>query len=131
MKLTADVQLNLNAIEVLKQTVEAAHAGVRDTLVDITADVVRDSPYLTGHNRRSVAMKMGKGHKVTQGTAQPGEEPFTDLDPILAKSEGAVFSTSGYGGFLETDGKHPPYFRPALDRHIGKLAANIKKRMGL
>jgi len=45
--------------------------------------------------------------------------------------EAAVYSTSGYGGYLETGTATMParpYFKPALDKAFtaGKVASNIK-----
>ncbi len=51
--------------------------------------------------------------------------------PILT---GAIYSTSGYGGYLETglkSKKYPPqpYFYPALMKNIHKLPKNIKAHL--
>jgi len=48
------------------------------------------------------------------------------------KLEGAVYSTSGYGGILETGSRFMsarPYFKPALDRNIKKLPEGIKAKL--
>jgi len=58
----------------------------------------------------------------------------TDSEPERivndAKIEGAVYSTSGYGGFLEVGTYKMParsYIKPAYDRHIGELPGNMKR----
>ncbi len=101
--------LNREAGEQIRRAVEA---GLRDTVVRITEDTKRPppigSPFLTGHNRRSI-----------------------DFD--VKGLTGRVFSTSGYGGYLETGTSRMParpYFKPALDRHIGDLPRNIERHMG-
>ena len=118
MKLTSSVIVNLRTKAVQAKVTEASRLGLRDTIVDITADAVKGSPTLTGNNRRSL----------TQEVSGMGDNTMVDPDKI----EGAVFSTSGYGGFLET-GTYKmaarPYIRPALDRNKRKLAPNIKKHM--
>ena len=46
--------------------------------------------------------------------------------------EGAVYSTSGYGGYLETGTVNmpaQPYFKPALDKNIKNLPKNIKAHL--
>jgi len=60
-----------------------------------------------------------------------GEE-FVEWEPGLKEGEAAVYSTSGYGGFLETGTVNmpaQPYFRPALDKNKDKLGKNIKAHL--
>lgn len=131
MKLTVGFQVNLKIKEAISMVEKATRKGLKDTITDIANDTIKGSPVDTGNNRRSIRYEVGPG------------------------LEGAVYSTSGYGGWLEvgtpphvitvktakvlTDGKtffgksvnHPgtkphPYFKPALDKNIGKLPQNIK-----
>jgi len=107
MKLDMEVQMNLQPGKVGALVRGASEEGLRDIIVAIAADAVKGSPYLTGHNRRSIQYE-AKG---------------------LTAS---AFSTSGYGGFLETGTVRMParpYFKPALDRNIGKLGEAIKARL--
>ena len=52
-----------------------------------------------------------------------------------SKIQGAVYSTSGYGGYGET-GTHKmaarPYFKPALDQHFTaeKFAEKVRDHLG-
>jgi len=49
-----------------------------------------------------------------------------------SKIEGAVYSTSGYGGYLETGtSKMParPYMKPALDANFPKMPDKIKDKL--
>ncbi len=108
MQIDVTVTLNLVTGKVGKAVYDATAAGLRDTMVKIAAEVVRESPIITGNNKRSI-----------QYTAK-------DL-------QASVFSTSGYGGFLETGTRFmaaQPYFRPALDHNIGGLTNAIKRRLG-
>ena len=102
--------INLKVIKNLKfgavkdKANKAAEKGLKDVVTDIANDAIKGSPFLTGHNRRSIKYE-------------------------ASELEGAVYSTSGYGGFLETGTvKMParPYFKPALDKNIGKLPGAIK-----
>lgn len=105
LKVTVQMTLNRAAGEQIRRAVEA---GLRDTAVDISRDVVKGSPVLTGNNRRSI-----------------------DYDARGLRAR--IFSTSGYGGFLETGtARMParPYFKPALDMNIGNLPRNISRHMG-
>ncbi len=118
MKLDVEMKLDLDIPGAKKQVEEAARLGMRDTIVSMAADTVQGSPVLTGNNRRSINYEVS------------GLGLNTVVDPT--KIEGAVFSTSGYGGYLETGTSKmaaQPYFRPALDRHGKDLAPNIKKHM--
>lgn len=131
MKLIFKFLTNLKTKEVLDKVEKASKEGLRDSLVDIAGDVIKGSPHLTGHNRRSIAYKLGT--KVTQtGSSKGGEKPFEKGEPDIKKLEGAVYSTSGYGGMLETGtSKMParPYFKPALDKHMKNLPKNIKAHL--
>jgi len=115
VKITTDFKLNLKTKEVQDKVEKATQRGLRDSIVDIANDVIKGSPVLTGHNRRSIMFEVGLG----------GEIAKNDL-------EAAVYSTSGYGGVLETgSAKMParPYFKPALDKNIKNLPKNVKAHL--
>lgn len=107
MKLDVSVMINSRIKDAVESVRKAARMAMRDTVVEVQADAVEGSPWLTGNNRRSI-----KSEVSGMGTNEM-------VDP--SKIEGAVYSTSGYGGYLET-GTYKmaarPYFRPALDRHF-------------
>ena len=127
MKITADVKVNLNIKELTEKVAKATRLGLRDTVVDIHADAMRGSPKLTGHNMRSIASEVSGMGIVQQGADAEPERVVDD-----SKIEGAVYSTSGYGGMLETGTATMaprPYFKPALDRHIKNLSARIKDHL--
>ncbi|MCJ7828162.1 MAG: hypothetical protein MUP81_00280 [Dehalococcoidia bacterium] len=118
MKLDVKVELNLKIKEATAQVLKAAREAMRDTVIDVTHDAVEGSPVLTGNNRRSImgeASGFGGGQVVDQ-----------------SKIEGAVFSTSGYGGFLETGTRKMaarPYFKPAADRNVPKFPQRMKEHL--
>ncbi len=125
MKIEVSVATNLQVEEVTKKTREAARLAMRDLVVDVTGDAVKMSPWLTGNNRRSIAGEVSGMGSVASG-GEGGAERIVDDN----KTEGAVYSTSGYGGYLEvgTFKMAPrPYFRPAFDKNIGKYAGYVKK----
>ena len=135
MKLTSSFTTNVNTKAVREAVGKAARLGTRDTIVSIASDVVKGSPILTGNNRRSIAFEVSGMGPSAQASIE-GRRP-TDTWELPSgrvvddrKIEGAVYSTSGYGGKLETDGIHPTYFQPALDRNAKDLVPNIKKYMG-
>lgn len=131
MKITTDFQVNLKSKEVQDKVKKASTQGLKDVVVDIANAVIKGSPAKTGHNRRSIAYKLGS--TVTAlGTPQGDEPDFIDWEPELKEGEAAVYSTSGYGGYLETGtSKMPaqPYFKPALDRNMKNLPKNIKAHL--
>lgn len=127
MKMTVDVELNLNIDKVTKEVIEANREAMRDTVVSITNDAVKLSPWLTGHNRRSISGEVSGMGMVASGGEGEAERMVDD-----SKIEGAVYSTSGYGGFLETGTyKMPgrPYFKPSLDINFSqnKYAKRVKE----
>lgn len=114
-KLTAVWKLNLKTKEVQSKVDSASKKGLRDTVADIAEDAIQGSPVQTGNNRRSIKFEVGPGGEVAK-----------------KDGEGAIYSTSGYGGFLETGTVNmaaQPYFKPALDRNIRKLPKNIKAHL--
>jgi len=116
MKITTDFIVNLKSKEVEDKIKKASQDGLRDVVTDIANDAIKGSPKLTGNNMRSIMFEVGPGGEVAKG----------DL-------EGAIFSTSGYGGFLETGTVRMasrPYFKPALDLNYKKLPDFIKRYLG-
>ena len=116
MKIKSDFILNLKTKEVQDKVKKATKQGLKDVVVDIANDAIKGSPIDTGHNRRSIMFEVGPGGEVAKGD-----------------SEAAVYSTSGYGGFLETGTARRSatlYFRPALDKNIKNLPKNIKVHLG-
>jgi len=118
MRLDVNVELNLKIDEATKKLEEAARLSMRDTVVAIAADTVAGSPKKTGNNARSIKYEVSG-----MGTNEM-------VDPRAI--EGAIYSTSGYGGFLETGTARMParsYFKPALDRNFSaeKFAKEVSK----
>lgn len=115
MKITCDVKLNLKTKEAQDMVKKATQKSLKDVVTDIANDAIKGSPVDTGNNRRSIMFEVGPGKEIAKG-----------------ELEGAVYSTSGYGGFLETGTVKMaarPYFKPALDRNIKKLPEGIKAEL--
>jgi hypothetical protein len=150
VRITMDWDVTLKNAEVEAKVVEAIRLGLRDTIVAMHNDAVQLSPVKEGTNRRSICSEVSGMGVVAQGDGVP--------DKVVDDSalEAAMYSTSGYGGYLETgtaphvitvknakvltDGEnffgksvnHPgmaaqPYFRPAFDMHSQELVPNINK----
>ena len=115
MKITTSFITNLKTKEVQDKVKKASKQGLKEVVVDIANDAIKGSPLLTGNNKRSIKFEVGPGGEVAK-----------------KEGEGAVYSTSGYGGYLETGTVKMaarPYFKVALDRNIGKLPKNIKAHL--
>ena len=130
MKLNVDMKLDLKIKEVEDKVKKATQQAMKDTVVDIWGDAIKNSPKLTGHNMRSIAGEVSGLGTVKQGKDAEPEKVVDDN-----KMEGAVYSTSGYGGILETGSVFMdprPYFKPALDRHYTKekFAGKVKGHLG-
>ena len=122
MKLKVDMKLNLKIKEAQDKGKKATQLGMRDTVVDIHGDAIKNAKAVgfweTGHNARSIASEVSGMGIVQQGADAEPERVVDD-----SKIEGAVFSTSGYGGFGETGTVKMaarPYMKPALDKHFTK-----------
>lgn len=107
MKLKFNIKLSLKDRELKSKVNRAGEKALRNTITDIANDAIKGSPKLTGNNMRSIKYE-ARG------------------------MDGSVYSTSGYGGFIETGTVRMParpYFEPALDRNIHKLPAGIKAEL--
>ena len=116
MKITTDFKLNLKTKEVEEKVKKATKQGLKDVVTDIAGDAIKGSPKLTGNNARSIQYEVGPGGEVAKN-----------------EGEGAIYSTSGYGGYLETGTVKMtarPYFKVALDKNIKKLPNQIKAHLG-
>ena len=103
-----DALVRANLGKLSDKVKKAMQDGLRDTIVEIANGAINGSPVLTGNNRRSIKYE-AKG--LTAST----------------------FSTSGYGGYLETGTSRmgaQPYFKPALDKNLRNLGKNIKGHIG-
>jgi len=114
MKITTDWKLNIKSKEVENKVKKASEQGLKDVITDIANMVINEHPWKnqTGNNMRSIMYEVGPGGEVAKN-----------------ELEGAVYSTSGYGGYLETGTATMPafpYFKPALDKNIKNLPKNIK-----
>lgn len=115
MKVTVKVKTNLRVKQVQAEISESISGSLRDTVADIAKDAIKLSPVLTGNNRRSIKFEVGPDKEVAK-----------------RKGEAAVYSTSGYGGYIETGTVNKaaqPYMKPALDMNIHKLPKGIKARL--
>ena len=109
MKITSKWTTNLRVKAVEDAVNDASKATVKEVTILVARDVIAGSPWLTGMNARSIRFKV---------------ESYGIL------TEGEVFSTSGYGGYLELYHKSKAgYFRRAMERHVGKLPSGIKARV--
>jgi len=108
MKITMKVTSTVDAKAVKDKVNKAAENALKEVVVKIAAEAKHDTPWLTGNNSQSIDFE-AKG------------------------LTGSVYSTSGYGGFLETGtARMParPYMKPALDRHIGGLQGQVEAKLG-
>ena len=116
MKISTSFIVNLKTKEVEDKVKKASEQGLKDVVADIANEAIKESPKLTGNNMRSIVFELGPGKEVAKN-----------------ELEGAVYSTSGYGGFLETGTVSMParpYFKPALDMNIKNLPDFIKRHLG-
>jgi len=127
MKMESTVTVNIKDDEVIRQVTEASKMAMRDTTVEVVHDSVQLSPWLTGNNRRSLV-----GEVSGMGGVASGGEGRTERMVDDSKIEGAVYSTSGYGGYLETGTSKMaarPYIKPSLDKNFTehKFGEKVKR----
>jgi len=101
--LVAKVVTVMNTAEVMGKTDAAAHLWLLNVTAEIEGTAKELSPVLTGHNKRSITR---------------------DVKGLV----GRVYSTSGYGGYLETGTKRmaaQPYFYPAYQLALGNIQIKV------
>ena len=132
MKISATVQVTLKFKEVEEKVKKASKLAMRDTVVDIHGDSIRNAKSVkfweTGNNARSL---VGEVSGMGQVAGEGSRERIVEEDKI----EGAVYSTSGYGGYGEVGTiKMParPYMKPAMDKNFTakKFADKVKGHLG-
>jgi len=131
VKITTNWIVNIKSKDVEDKVGKAVRQGLVDSVTDIAHDAIELCVVDTGHNRRSIAYKV-ENKAVRTGNPEAGEKPFETGEPDLKTLEGAIYSTSGYGGYLETGTARmdpQPYIKPAFDMNKSKLPNNIKGHM--
>ncbi len=109
MKLNFKIISTVDFPGVQRKVENAGKDAIKDLVVAIANTAIKEHPWKTrtGNNARSIKYE-AKGLK------------------------GSVFSTSGYGGYLETGTRSMPafpYFKPAMDKNIKKFPKDIKVKM--
>ena len=133
MKLAFELTTNLKIPEVTAAMENAAGLALRDTVVAVARESVNKSRAVTGNNRRSIYFGVAGVHQQASGEGRKSSDTFTGEDTSVideSKLQGAVYSSSGYGGYLETGTSKMggiPYMKPALDREF--TAEKIVERM--
>ena len=128
LKISAEAVIKMNTDKLIKDMTGATRLGLRDVIVATHNDAIRNARavkfWKTGHNARSLTSEVSG-----MGTVQQGADAIPEKIVDDSKSEAALYSTSGYGGFGETGTVKMaarPYMKPALDKNIGKLGDAIK-----
>ena len=133
MKLRFELTTNLKIPEVTAAMENAARLALRDTVVAVSRYAINKSPYLHGNNRRSIYFGVSGVHQQASGEGRKAGDTFTGEDTSVideSKLQGAVYSTSGYGGYLETGTVKMgarPYMKPGMDLEF--TAEKIVERM--
>jgi len=124
MNMNVSVALNLKVDEAVKEVTDASKMAMRDTTVEVVHDSVQLSPWLTGNNRRSIVGEVSGMGGVASGGEGRAERMVDD-----SKIEGAVYSTSGYGGYLEVGTSRMAarsYIKPSLDKNFTEQKFGMK-----
>jgi HK97 gp10 family phage protein len=136
MKIVTSVTLNLKTKEVQAKVNGACRTGLRNTIVLIANYAVKNSPWRYGNNRRSLHYAVsGMGHNQASIEGRQPQDTWTGPDTSIldeSKLESVVYSTSGYGGYLETGtSKMParPYIEPGYELNKDKLVPFIKEAL--
>ena len=110
MKITYDFKEVTKGLKKYSDKVEkATQESIKEITVSMANDIIKIHPWKnqTGNNSRSIKY-------------------------IIGKLKAEIFSTSGYGGILETGSRFMqafPYFKPALDRNWRKFPSILKEKL--
>jgi hypothetical protein len=120
MRMNVTIDLNLKTKEATETVVKAARLAMRDTVQDIQQEAIHCHPYKdrTATNTRSIGFEVSGA----------GSNRIVDPNKI----EGAVYSESGYGGFLETGTVKMsayPYIKPAADKKLPNFPQRMKAHL--
>lgn len=120
MKLNIILDLNLKTGEAMEKCVKAARLAMRDTVEGIRQEAIHVHPYKdrTATNTRSI----------TSEASGMGSNKVVDSNKI----QGAVYSESGYGGFVETGTSRMhafPYIKPAADKKVPDFPKRMKEHL--
>jgi hypothetical protein len=125
----ATVRINHSGREQMHQAIAA---GVTEVFgQDIWPEAVKGSRVKTGHNRRTIAVEVtafGAPTLQTSGSGEISGVAKAAPDGVSA----ALYTQSGYGGWLETGTRHMqgiPYIYPAVMKYMSTIAAAIRRRL--
>ncbi|MEE9159924.1 MAG: hypothetical protein V3U60_16255 [Gammaproteobacteria bacterium] len=93
----------------------------------VVADAMRESPYDTGHNARSLGWAASGLHKANFGILSTSRGDETSKGTKVANPQTVdviVAGSSGYSGYLEL--KTKAYIMPALEKNRGAIMAELK-----
>lgn len=118
-KITAAVTININDGALMARLNDAVFAATEEVFADIQATAAENSPVLAkatserypDENRDSIQ---------------------TSVEQVDAGVEAQLFTTSGYGGYLELGTSKTaaqPYLWPAVEEHIDKLPEAVKAKL--
>lgn len=103
---------------------EGAKSGIAKGLQAMTRAAMRGSPYDTGHNARNIGWTTNFGR-----SGGGGGDKGRSIDLPDGKHAGAIFTGSGYGGYLEVGARGRggrPYIRPAVEQEAAYLLQSIR-----
>jgi len=120
-----EIEMDLRFNEFKYAVGGAVDQALHEIAIEVSRDSKRGSPVLTGNNRRSIAEHTPKSKPM-------GDKSSEGIE--VKEDEAAVYSTSGYGGYLEvgSEGRAPrPYLKPAQDRHFTpqNMATKIRENV--
>jgi len=158
------VTSNFDTAAVKEKIEKAAHDALKDVIVAVAKQAIEDSPVSgmwpsiakdvvmvssrktkssrmvprrkpTGNNKRSIYYAIGDQVDLRPPGVEDGENGGGGGELSLNNLQGAVYSTSGYGGYLCTGTvKTParPYMYPAAEERftVGEMEARIKEKLG-
>jgi HK97 gp10 family phage protein len=120
---SAHIDLHLNE-HFADQVDEAIQKGMADGFAQMVRVAARMSPYLTGNNARLISWTTNWGEQAGNSHTPSGQ--------VIRKKghlSGAIFTQSGYGGYLELGTSRMaarPYIRPAVEQEGQYMVERIK-----
>jgi hypothetical protein len=132
MSLNAEATVRINPTGRAEMHAAIA-AGVTEVLTqDMWPAAVQGSPVKSGHNRRTIAVEVNSFGESIVNESGNGEVTEGVAVPTPTGVSAAIYSQSGYGGWLEIGTRKMtarPYIYPAVQRFLGRIGDAVRRRL--
>lgn len=132
MSVDKDIEVTFDTEQVMEKMKEVLREKGLSCMERSVAMAKRDSPYDTGHNRRTITGTFFLHGQNIEDRFGREEENLPENDHEYVENGFYVETASGYGGYLETGTKHMtarPYIYPAIMKNVEQLHREMENAL--